>query len=64
MRASIRPGAIHLYARPYTSETERAHAVTVWNIHYNYHRPHSAAGGQPPASRVHTTVTNVTPSYT
>ncbi|MFF0493786.1 IS481 family transposase, partial [Nocardia sp. NPDC004068] len=32
--------------------------------HYNYHRPHSAAGNQPPASRLCTGVTNVTTSYT
>jgi transposase InsO family protein len=52
-----------LYARPYGSETERAQAITVWNIHYNYHRPHSAAGDQPPATRLHAHVTNVLPSY-
>ena len=49
-----------LYACPYNSETERAAAIEVWNIHYNYHRPHTAAGDQPPASRLHTGVTNVT----
>ncbi|MGH8777049.1 MAG: IS481 family transposase, partial [Jiangellaceae bacterium] len=38
-------------------------AIGVWNIHYNYHRPHSAAGGRPPASRLKTGVTNVQPSY-
>ena len=41
-----------LYARPFTSEAERAAAITVWNIHYNYHRPHTAAGNQPPAQRL------------
>lgn len=39
-------------------------AIAVWNIHYNYHRPHSAAGGKPPATRLTTGVTNVQPSYT
>jgi hypothetical protein len=34
------------------------------NVHYNYHRPHSGAGGQPPASRLREGVTNVQPSYT
>ncbi|MFP2993613.1 IS481 family transposase, partial [Mycobacterium intracellulare] len=34
-----------------------------WNIHFNYHRPHSAADGQPPASRLTTGVTNVLSSY-
>lgn len=53
-----------LYASAYDSETERAEAIAIWNVHYNYHRPHSAAGGQPPASRVHEHVTNVLPSYT
>jgi transposase InsO family protein len=52
-----------LYARTWTSETQRAEALKVWNIHFNYHRPHSAAGNMPPASRLHTGVTNVTASY-
>jgi len=52
-----------LYARPYHSEDERAAALATWNIHYNYHRPHSAAGGRPPATRLHAGVTNVQPSY-
>jgi hypothetical protein len=38
-------------------------AIGVWNIHYNYHRPHSATGGRPPTSRLKTGVTNVRPSY-
>jgi transposase InsO family protein len=48
-----------LYAR----EDERSQAIAIWNVHYNYHRPHSAAGSQPPASRLKTRVTNVRPSY-
>lgn len=48
-----------LYARPYDSEDERSAAIGVWNIHYNDHRPHSAVGGQPPATRLRTSVTNV-----
>ena len=52
-----------LYAREYNCEDERSTAIAVWNIHYNYHRPHSAAGGRPPASRLKTGVTNVRPSY-
>jgi transposase InsO family protein len=52
-----------LYARSWLSEEQRRGALGVWNIHYNYHRPHSAAGGQPPASRLRTGVTNVLASY-
>ena len=52
-----------LYAREYGCEDERSTAITVWNIHNNYHRPHTTAGGRPPASRLRTGVTNVRPSY-
>jgi transposase InsO family protein len=52
-----------LYAREWTSETQRAAALEVWNVHYNYHRPHTAAGNRPPATRLHTGVTNVMASY-
>lgn len=52
-----------LYAREFSSEDARSAAIAVWNIHYNYHRPHSGAGGRPPASRLRTGVTNVQPSY-
>ncbi|PFG33040.1 IS481 family transposase [Sanguibacter antarcticus] len=48
-----------LYATEWTSETQRANAITVWNIHYNYHRPHTAIGDRPPASRMPARVTNV-----
>jgi transposase InsO family protein len=53
-----------LYSREFASEDERTAALGVWNVHYNYHRPHSGAGGQPPASRLRSGVTNVQPSYT
>lgn len=53
-----------LYAREFTSEDARSAAIAVWNIHYNYHRPHSATGGQPPASRLKLGVTNVLPIST
>lgn len=48
-----------LYARPYRSQAERAQAVAVWNIHDNYHRPHTACRDQPPASRLPASVSNV-----
>lgn len=52
-----------LYAREWTSEHQRSDALAVWNIHYNYHRPHTAAGNLPPASRLRTGVTNIMTSY-
>ncbi|GAA3810725.1 hypothetical protein GCM10022403_050670 [Streptomyces coacervatus] len=52
-----------LYTRTWTSETQRAHALAVWNIHYNYQRPHTALDGQPPAATLGLTVTNVMASY-
>jgi transposase InsO family protein len=48
-----------LYARVWQSEAHRQHAIHVWNIHYNYHRPHTATGNQPPATRLPANVTNV-----
>lgn len=53
-----------LYAQTWTSETERAEALKTWNLHYNYHRPHGAIGGQPPASATPQRVNNVLASYT
>ncbi|MFF0630238.1 IS481 family transposase [Streptomyces sp. NPDC004296] len=53
-----------LYARVWTSEQQRSDALGVWNVHYNYHRPHTAAGNRPPASKLRTGVTNVVASYT
>ena len=52
-----------LYASEFNSEDARSAAIAVWNIHFNYHRPHSGAGGRPPASRLRDGVTNVQPSY-
>ena len=40
-------------------EADRAAAIQVCNIHHNYHRAHTAVGDQPPASRLHASVTNV-----
>jgi transposase InsO family protein len=52
-----------LYAHTWTSENDRASALAKWLVHYNYHRPHTTAGNQPPASRLTTGVTNVMNSY-
>jgi len=40
------------YQRPYTSNSERTEALQDFLHHYNYHRCHTAIGGQPPISRV------------
>jgi transposase InsO family protein len=40
------------YARHYQSEAERRTALAGWLHEYNHHRPHSAAGGKPPISRL------------
>ena len=52
-----------LYARTWTSEAQRSAALAIWNVHYNYHRPHSATHGKPPASALDHRVTNVMASY-
>lgn len=52
-----------LYARTWTSEQQRSDALATWNVHYNYHRPHGAIGGRPPAAALDRRVTNVTASY-
>jgi len=40
------------YARPYTSETQRAAAYADFLHTYNHHRGHTALGGSTPADRV------------
>lgn len=40
------------YARCYTSETERRHALPGWLHEYNHHRPHTACGNKPPITRL------------
>jgi transposase InsO family protein len=40
------------YQRPYTSNNERTEALDTFLHSYNYHRSHTALGGQPPISRV------------
>ena len=41
-----------IYSRPFTSGQDRADALPGWLHTYNYHRAHTALGGQPPISRV------------
>ena len=48
------------YHQPYTSETERQTAFHDWLDWYNYHRPHTGIGGQPPATRI----TNLSEQHT
>ncbi len=47
------------YVRTYTSGKTRGTPLKTWLHRYNYHRCHTALGGQPPASRV----TKVPASY-
>lgn len=39
------------YRQPFTSNQGRSAALEPWLAHYNYARPHTACGGQPPISR-------------
>lgn len=40
------------YRRPYTSNPERLEALETFLVDYNYLRPHTAIGNQPPATRL------------
>lgn len=40
------------YRQPFDSNQARVDALRPWLEHYNYARPHTACGGQPPISRV------------
>lgn len=40
------------YVRLYRHSEERAQALAAWLHHYNWHRPHTAAHGRPPITRV------------
>ncbi|MDN4477012.1 IS481 family transposase [Demequina sp. SYSU T00192] len=40
------------YRRAYATNADRTAALDEWLDHYNYDRPHTAAGGLPPISRV------------
>ncbi|TDQ54258.1 integrase-like protein [Actinorugispora endophytica] len=52
-----------LDARTWTSEQQREKALETWNLHHNYHRPHGAHDGKPPASATPQHVNNVMASY-
>ncbi len=41
-----------LYARPFTSNHDRADALPAFLHTYNHHRGHTALNGQPPINRV------------
>ena len=47
------------YDRGYDSSAERATFLPCYLHDYNYHRPHSALGYQPPASRLPKTADNL-----
>ena len=40
------------YVRLCRHSDEGAQALAAWLHHYNWHRPHTAAGGHPPISRI------------
>jgi transposase InsO family protein len=41
-----------IYSRPFTNSQDRTDALPGWLHTYNYHRTHTALGGQPPISRI------------
>ena len=47
------------YVRLYRHSEERAQALTHWLHHYNWYRPHSALGGEPPITRVISSADNL-----
>ena len=51
------------YAYRYPSSDVRAAELRPWMQHYNFHRPHSAIGHMPPASRLGIEVNNVLRNY-
>ena len=46
------------YGPTWQNSDERNQALSAWLHYYNHHRPHSALGGQPPASRLNNLVGN------
>jgi transposase InsO family protein len=52
------------YAYTYPNSNARTRELPFWIEHYNFYRPHSATGNQPPVSRLGLKVNNVTRNYT
>ncbi|MUL75885.1 integrase core domain-containing protein, partial [Mycolicibacterium sp. CBMA 226] len=52
LRPTLRIDDGWAYARLYESTEERNTALPGWLHFYNYHRAHSALGGQPPVTRL------------
>jgi transposase InsO family protein len=40
------------YAKTYNTNNDRLGTLSTWLEDYNYQRPHSGIGNQPPASRL------------
>ncbi len=51
------------YAYAYPDSDARSRELPYWMVHYNFHRPHSATGNQPPISRLGFTGNNVVRNY-
>jgi transposase InsO family protein len=51
------------YAFTYPNSDARSRELPFWITHYNFHRPHSATGNLPPASRLGFIVNNVVRNY-
>ena len=52
------------YGWTYQNSAQRTHALTSWQHHYNWHRPHSGIGGLPPMSRLPSSGNNVLTLHT
>jgi transposase InsO family protein len=52
------------YAYCYPNSDARTRELPFWIEHYNFYRPHSAIGKQPPASRLGFKMNNVMRNYT
>jgi transposase InsO family protein len=52
------------YAATYQTSAERTAALGAWLHHYNWHRPHTALGGQPPITRLHLSRNNLLKLHT